>query len=43
MDLLATFYVVIWSMNSRLNNGSPQKKNIYITMAIPLVIKLEIT
>lgn len=29
MDLLATFYVVIWSMNSRLNNGSPQK-NIYI-------------
>lgn len=29
VDLLATFYVVIWSMNSRLNNGSPQKK-IYI-------------
>lgn len=26
VDLLATFYVVIWSMNSRLNNGSPQKK-----------------
>lgn len=29
VDLLATFYVVIWSMNSRLNNGSPQKKKKY--------------